>query len=150
MCIVTLGVEAGVIGAGPPLVTELRERTNMKTLIAALAMTVGVAAPVAAADLDGDDYGHEHYGAVAVAPAAPVVVAPVAPVVVAPVARVYVPPPRVYVAPVARVYAAPYYYYRHVGYGGGWDHAGWGRGGWGHGGWGHGGWGHGGWGRPHW
>ena len=66
------------------------EKTNMKTLIAALAMTIGVAAPAAAADWDGDDYGHEHYGAVAVAPVAPVapvVVAPVAPVVVAPVAR---------------------------------------------------------------
>ena len=99
---------------------SMGEKTNMKTLVAALAITMGVAAPAAAADLDGDDYGNEHYGAVAVAPVAPVVVAPVAPVVVAPVARVYVPPPPVYVAPVARVYAAPYYHRRYVGYGGGW------------------------------
>jgi hypothetical protein len=133
--------------------TKLGERTNMKALVATLAITMGVAAPAAAADLDGDDYGNEHYGAVAVAPVAPVApvaVAPVEPVVVAPVARVYVPPPPVYVAPVARVYAAPYYHRRYLGYGGGWDHAGWGHGGWGHGGWGHGGWRHGGWGRPHW
>jgi hypothetical protein len=139
--------------AGATLLTKLGERTNMKTLVATLAITMGVAAPAAAADLDEDDYGNEHYGAVAVAPVAPVapvVVAPVEPVVVAPVARVYVPPPPVYVAPVARVYAAPYYHRRYLGYGGGWDHAGWGHGGWGHGGWGHGGWRHGGWGRPHW
>jgi hypothetical protein len=112
----------------------------MKALIAALSMTVGVTAPAAAADWDGDYIGHEHYGAVAVAPVAPVVVAPVESVVVAPVARVYMRPPPVYVAPVARVYAAPYYRRRYVGYGGGWDRAGWGHGGWDHRGWGHGGW----------
>jgi hypothetical protein len=126
----------------PPLVSESGEKANMKALIATLAMTVGVAAPAAAADWDGDYYGHEHYGAVAVAPVAPVVVEPV---VVAPVARVYVPPPPVYVAPVARVYATPYYHRRYVGYGGGWDHTGWGHGRWGHGGWGHAGWRHDGW-----
>jgi len=90
----------------------------MKTLIAALAMTIGVAAPAAA-----QEYGYGgDYGGVVVAP-----VAPVAPVVVAPVARVYLPPPAVYVAPVASVYAGPYYHRHHFGYGGGWGHAGWGR-----------------------
>jgi hypothetical protein len=119
------------------VVMELTGReTNMKVVIAALGITMGVAAPAAAADWDDygpEHYGHEHYGAVTVAPVAPVVVAPVAPVVVAPVARVYVPPPPVYVAPVAPLYAAPYYRYRHVGYGGGWGYGGrWGHGGWGH------------------
>ena len=58
-----------------------------------------MAAPAAAADWDDygpEHYGHEHFGAVTVAPVAPVVVAPVAPIVVAPVARVYVPPPRLW------------------------------------------------------
>jgi hypothetical protein len=111
----------------------------MKALIGTLAITMGLVVPAAAADWDGDYYGNEHYGAVAVAPVAPVVVAPAAPVVVAPVARMYVPPPPVYVTPVAPIYAAPYYHH-HVGWGGGWGRPGWG----------HGGWGHRGWGRDHW
>ena len=48
----------------------------MKTMIAAIAMTVGVVAPAIAGDYGyGDDYG---YGGVVVTPVAPVVVAPVA------------------------------------------------------------------------